>query len=174
MELMAGTDDDSEHGEPDPKIWGRRPYAGKDARERLNDVSRYIARTRPDDVDDPDDPTLAEVVAYADAALTPPNGSDDDPKAATLSALMRSDLTFQEAVCWYWFRYCQYDITEIHFAMTGNDTGGDPDQRRNATRNILSTLRAAARKIPDADEDAIPDLVDERKRHDRTPDPTDS
>lgn len=171
---MAGTDDGDSGPEPDPKIWGRRPYAGKDARERLNDVSRYIARTRPDDVDDPDDPTLSDVLAYADDALTPPDRSDD-VKSATLSALMRDGLTFQEAVCWYWFRYCQFDITEIHYAMTGSDCGGDPDQRRNATRNILSTLRSAARKVPDADEDAIPDLVDERKRHDRTDDPnTDS
>jgi hypothetical protein len=80
---------------------------------------------------------------------------------------MRADLDFQEAVCWYWFRYCRYDITEIHFAMTGNDTGGDPDHRRNNVRNILRVLKSAASKLPGEHPGDIQDVLTDRGRHDR-------
>lgn len=161
---MSGSDN------PRPKVWGRRPYAGKTARELLNDISDWIARTRPDDVADPDDPSLSDVLAHAGDALPQDPSTGATAKDATLTRLMDQGLDFQEAVVWYWFRFCQYDITEIHYAMTGADTGGDPAQRRNATRNILRVLRSAASKVPDADPDDIPDLVDERKRHDRSDD----
>jgi hypothetical protein len=133
----------------------------------MNDVSRWISRTRPDDVDDPDDPALSDVLRYAGEAL---DRKGETPKATTLSDLMADGLNYQEAVVWYWFRYCQYDITEIHYAINGSSTGGDPAQRRSATRNILSVLKAAARKIDGADPGDVPDLIDERKRHDRTDD----
>lgn len=167
---MSGPDTPGGDGVPKPKPWGRRPYAGKTARELLNDVSRHIARTRPADVDDPSDPTLADVLRYAGDALDQRQGSDPTPKGMALSTLMGHGMDYQEAVVWYFFRYCQFDITEIHYAMTGADTGGDPAQRRNATRNILSVLRSAASKAPDGDPGDIPDLVDDRKRHDRTDD----
>lgn len=143
----------------------------------MNDVSAWIARTRPAGVDDPEDPSLADVMAYAGQALRQPDPDDSDPKEATLTSLMAQGLDFQEAVVWYWFRYCRYDITEIHYAMTGSNGGGDPSQRRNSTRNILSVLRSAASKVPGASSDDVPSMVDQRKRHDRTddtPDPTDT
>jgi hypothetical protein len=149
------------------KVWGRRPYAGKSARELLNDVSRWISRTRPDDVDDPDDPALSDVIRHAGDAL---GSKGETPKSTTLSELMADGLDYQEAVVWYWFRYCHYDITEIHYAINGSSTGGDPAQRRNATRNILAVLQSAATKVDDADPDDVPDLIDDRKRHDRTED----
>jgi len=148
------------------KIWGRRPYAGKEAREQLNDVSRWIARVRPDDVDDPDDPSLSEVVNFVPAATE----ADMGPKCRTLSDLMSDGLSYRESVCWYWFRYCEFDITEIHYATEGRDQGGDPAQRRNATRNILGALKAAATQREGEDPGAVPDLIDDRKRHDRTDD----
>lgn len=148
-----------------PKIWGRRPYAGKEAREVLNDVSRWIHTERPDSVADPDDPTLADCLRHASAAR---RDAGPCPKGATLRELVRSGMTFQQAVVWYWFRYCSYDITEIHYAITGNDTGGDPSTRRKSTRRILATLRDAADHAPDATRDDIPDLIDDRQRHDRT------
>lgn len=150
----------------DPKVWGRRPYAGKRARELLNDVSRSIERQQPDGVDDASDPSLADVVQHADLAVQ--DDGDGGPKARTLSALMAHDLDFQEAVCWYWFRYCRFDITEIHYAMTGSDQGGDPEQRRNSVRNIRRVLVSAAEKLPDADAGDVPGMVEDRKRHDRT------
>lgn len=137
------------------KAWGRRPYAGKEAREQLNDVSTRIARTRPDWIDDPDDPTLADVIRFAQRcdglALT-------DQKSTTLSELMGHGLTFQEAVCWYWFRYAQLDMVEIHYAMEGHQKGGDPSHRRNNVRNIRRVLTSAAEKLPDVDVDDVPDL----------------
>lgn len=152
-------------------MWGRRPYAGKEARELMNDISRDIARTGPAGIEDPSDPTLADVVRYAGPSL---HRTDADIKGVTLTELMAEGLSFQETVVWYWFRYCRFDITEIHYAMTGCNQGGDPGQRRNATRNILRVLDSAASKLPDADPEQIPDLVDDRKRHDRTPDDFDT
>lgn len=137
------------------KAWGRRPYAGKEARELLNDVSERIARKRPDWVDDPGDPTLAEVIQYADQS----DGVElARQKAKTLSELMRHGLTFQEAVAWYWFRYAQFDMMEIHFAQEGIQKGGDPAHQRNSVRNIQRVLESAAFKLPDADPSDVPDL----------------
>lgn len=163
----------SDHSRPpDPKVWGRRPYADKRARELLNDVSQFIARTRPPDVESPDDPAMSDILRYAGVALNTSQAPDSaDVKAATIEWLMGDQgLDFQEAVCWYWFRYCQYDLTEIHYAQSGNDAGGDPEDRRNATRNIIRVLSSAASKVDGEDPDDIPDLVDDRKRHDRTED----
>jgi hypothetical protein len=161
---MSGSDDIN------PKVWGRRPYAGKQARELMNDVSAWIARTRPQGVDDPENPSLSDVLAYAGPALRQPDTPDDDvdAKDATLTRLMADGLDYQEAVVWYWFRYCQFDITEIHYAMTGSNQGGDPSQRRNSTRNIIRVLQSAASKVQDADPDDVPSMVDDRSRHDRT------
>lgn len=146
-------------GDINPKVWGRRPYADKDAREVLNDVSTWIARTRPDGVDDPDDPSLSDILRYAGHALD--SKGTDEPKTTTLSALMGRGLDYQEAVVWYWFRYCELDLTEIHYATTGRDRGGDPATRRNATRNIVSVLKSAARKLDDVDPDSVPDVVED-------------
>jgi hypothetical protein len=150
----------------DPKIWGRRPYAGKRARELLNDVSRSIERRQPQDVDDVESPSLADVIQHADLAIQDDDGGG--PKARTLTGLLAHGLDFQEAVMWYWFRYCRFDITEIHYAMTGADQGGDPEQRRNSVRNIKRVLSSAAEELPNADPDDIPGMVDDRKRHDRS------
>lgn len=138
-------------GNPKPKTWGRRPYADKEAREYMNDISQRIARTDPDHVDEPADPSLSDVLEES---------FDADTKAGTLTDLMGHGLDFQEAVCWYWFRYAQFDITEIHYAIQGINTGGDPSHRRNSVRNIQRILESAAFKLPDADPDDVPDLTD--------------
>lgn len=140
---------------PSPKKWGHRPYADKDAIELLNDRSRQIARDPPAHVDDPSDPTLSEVLR-----TTP----DPETKAATLTELMAHDLTFQEAVLWYWFRYAGFDVVEIQFAIDGVRTGGDPAKRRWGVRNVCRVLASAAAKVPDADPDcdvpAVEELLD--------------
>lgn len=145
--------------DPTPKVWGRRTYATAGALELLNDISRWVARERPDDVDDPDDPSLDDVIRSAPAAL--PRGGDD-PKGAALSMLMGDyGLDFQQAVVWYWFRFCGMDLNQIHGAITGVPKGGHPDQRRDSYRDIVATLRAAAMRVPDADPSDIPDLSDQ-------------
>jgi len=137
------------------RVWGRRPYAGKEARELLNDLSRDIAREQPDTIDDSDDPSLADVVQYADERGA---GRSVERKTSTLTDLMRHGLTFQEAVCWYWFRYAKFDLMEIHFAQEGISKGGDPAHQRNSVRNIQRVLESAAFKLPDASPDDVPDL----------------
>lgn len=138
-------------GKPKPKTWGRRPYADKEARELLNDVSRRIVRDDPDHVDEVDDPSLSDVLKA---------NYDPQTKADTLADLLEHGLTFQEAVCWYWFRYAQFDLMNIHFAIQGIQKGGDPDHRRNSIRNIQRVLESAAFKLPDASPGDVPDLDD--------------
>jgi hypothetical protein len=127
--------------EPNPKVWGRRAYAGKSSRELLNDVSRAIAQTDPDHVDDHKDPSLADVIQQAK------RGVDPNVKGSLLADLLGQGLDFQEAVCWYWYRHAQFDVTEIHFAMEGYDHGGDPDVREEHVGRIVDTLRSAASKL---------------------------
>ncbi|QUO49263.1 hypothetical protein J7656_14800 [Halorubrum ruber] len=122
----------------DPKVWGRRTYAGKSAREVLNDASRAIAQTRPDHVDDPGDPTLSDVIEKVN------RGVDPAVKGSLLADLMDRGLNFREAVCWYWYRHAQFDVTEIHFAMESYDQGGDPGRRADHVGEIIDTLRSAA------------------------------
>jgi hypothetical protein len=122
-------------------VWGRRAYAGKSAREVLNDASRAIAQTRPDHVEDPADPTLSDVIEEVN------RGVDPDVKGSLLADLMDRGLSFREAVCWYWYRHAQFDVTEIHFATEGYDHGGDPGRRADHVGSIIDTLRSAASKL---------------------------
>lgn len=137
--------------QPKPTTWGRRPYADKEARELLNDVSRRIARDPPDHVDDPGDLALSDVLKAT---------YDPDTKADTLADLMGHGLNFEEAVCWYWFRYAQFSLMNIHFAIQGIQKGGDPSHRRNSIRNIQRILESAAFKLPNASVSDVPDLDD--------------
>lgn len=134
-----------------PEVWGRRPYADKEAREMLNDVSRSIAKDRPDHVDDPEDPTLSEV-------LRAHYGTEE--KATTLTALLGQGLTFQEAVFWYFYRHAGFRFTDIHYAVSGYRRGGDPAHERNSLRNIQRVLESAAFKVDSAEPDDVPDLAD--------------
>lgn len=149
---------------PKPTTWGRRPYADKEARELLNDVSQGIARDPPDHVDDPGDLSLSDALKA---------NYDTDTKAQTLAGLLEQGLTFEEAVCWYWFRHAQFSLTDIHYAILSSKTdtnaeGGDPSQRRNSVRNIQRILESAAFKLPDADQDDVPDLADVLEDYDQT------
>jgi len=131
----------SQEERPDPKVWGRRTYAGKAARELLNDTSRAITQTRPDHVDDPADPSLSDVVQQLK------RGVDPGVKGSLLADLLGQGLDFREAVCWYWYRHAQFDVTEIYFAMEGYDQGGDPERRADQVAGIIDTLRSAASKL---------------------------
>jgi hypothetical protein len=126
---------------PDPKAWGRRAYAGKAAREQLNDASRAICEQAPDHVDDPTDPDLSDIIRQI------AQGVDPHVKGSLLANLLQNGLTFREAVCWYWYRHAQLDLTEIHFAIQGYNHGGDPDTRADHVEDIAATLRTAAEKL---------------------------
>jgi len=134
---------------PDPKVWGRRTYATKSAREILNDASRAIADQAPDHVDDPADPSLSDIIQQVQ------QGVDPDVKGSLLADLLGQGLTFREAVCWYWYRHAQFDITEIYFAMNGRNGGGNPERRADHVARITDTLRSVASKL-DVDVD-VPD-----------------
>lgn len=141
LSLSSDSSERRRSGDIDPKVWGRRTYAGKSAREVLNDASRAIAQNRPDHVDDPADPTLSDVIEQVG------RGVDPAVKGSLLADLMSRGLVFREAVCWYWYRHAQFDVTEIHFAMEGYDHGGDPGRRADHVERIINTLRSAASKL---------------------------
>jgi len=115
-------------------------------------------------VGDPDDPTLADVVRYAPVALRRTGADDDgdaDPKAVALSTLIGDyGLDYREAVLWYWFRYAGMGLTQIHYAITGSDAGGDPQERVDSIRNILAALRSAAQTVPNASTADVPSMTD--------------
>jgi hypothetical protein len=140
---------------PNPPTWGRRPYADAQARSILNDESERIARDPPDHVDNPSNPTLSDVLRERFR-----DGTDVDPGLLTLADLKGHGLTFEEIVCWYFYRFAGYDIAEIHRAVRGTGLGSDPSHRRNSIRNIQRILKSAATKLPSEDSDGVPDMVD--------------
>lgn len=121
------------------RTWRQRPYVDKEAKQILDDLSFQVLKDQPEHIDDPENPTLAELLKY--------EKGPEDAALVTLSDLLAQDLTAQEAVMWYFFRYCQLSIMEIYYATHGHDTGGDPTDRRNATRNIRRTLHTAGQKL---------------------------
>lgn len=145
---MARRDD------PNPKLWGKRPYCDKEARGLLNDISERIARNEPDHIDDPAGPSLADVFREQ---YRQRNG--DAPTALTLTEMMRHDVDFEEAVVWYFYRVAGYDLAEIHDAIQGGGRDGAPVPK-NSLRNIHRILKTAASKLPDADPANVPDIDD--------------
>lgn len=132
-------------------VWGRRPWADKKAKEILNDVSFQVLRDQPDHVDDPADPSLSELLEH--------HYKPEDTKVPTLVDLLGQGLTYQEAVVWYFFRFCSMSIMDIYYASSGRDTGGGVQDRRNATRTIRRVLHEAADKL---DEDiSVPEPGEE-------------
>jgi len=129
---------DGPDGSIDSKVWGRRGYAGKAAREMLNDISRDIARTCPDDVTHPEHPSLSDVIR---------NGYDPQVKAGILIQLTRQGLTFREAACWYFYRHAQFSLSEVYFATKPFDQGGAPEVRRREVRDIAQAIQSAASKL---------------------------
>jgi hypothetical protein len=145
------TGDDS----PEPARWGRRPYADVAARNVLNDESERIARKQPDHVDDPDDLTLSDVLLERYRQDT-----GDHAQAVTLAGMMKHGLSFEEVVCWYFYRFADYDLTEIHTALQGAPPGDDPAHRRNSLRNIQRILKSAATQLPREDPADVPNVID--------------
>ena len=133
------------HLDAKPALFGRRPFANKAGREILNDVSRSILRDQPDYVDDPSDPDMDELLRHH---------YDLGEKAVLLTDLLSAGLTYQEAVVWYLWRYARLTPFNIYYAQADIDTGGDPEARRNASRNIARVIRSAAEKLDvDVDDD---------------------
>lgn len=136
-----------QQSQPDAYVWGRRPWANKAARELLNDLSRDIARHKPDYVEEPADPGLDDVIRHAQA-------DDDgaDLKGNTLKDLLAQGLTYQQAVVWYWFAYCGYSLMDIHYAHEGNEKAGRTIRfKEQSLRNIKSVLVDAAQKLDGID-----------------------
>jgi hypothetical protein len=145
----------AQNDRPDPPTWGRRPYADTEARELLNNLSDRIARHPPDHVDDPGDLTLSDVLRERYRQDT-----GDDAHAVTLAGMMKHGLSFEEVVCWYFYRFADYDLTEIHTALQGAPPGDHPAHRRNSLRNIQRILKSAATQLPREHPADVPNVID--------------
>jgi len=132
-------------------IFGSRLYAGKAARELLNDASRAIAERAPDHVENPTDPSLSDVIRHIER-----RGVDPEVKGMILADLLQNGLTYREAVRWYWYRHAQLELTEIYYATREYDTGGSPSQRSDHVDDIVASLRTAAEKL-DVDVTVVPE-----------------
>lgn len=137
--LEESVEEDSLPLRRESRIWPQTAYLAKEAKEILNDLSFQILRDQPDWVEDPHQPTMAELLKYQ----RDPQGA----AIATLSDLLAEGLDYQEAVHWYFFRYCGLSIMEIYYAAEGCDTGGGVEDRRNASRSIRRSLHTAAQKL---------------------------
>ena len=143
-------------GDNNPELtrWGRRPYADVAARNILNDESERIARNQPDHVDDPSDLTLADILRERYRRRS------DSGQVRTLTEIKSHGLTFEETVCWYFYRFAGYDLEEIHRTVRGTNPGGDPSHHRNSLRNIQRILKSAATQLPDEEPAEVPDMID--------------
>lgn len=140
---------------PAPALWGKRPFADVAARDYLNDISERIARKQPDHIADPGDLSLSDVLREKYRQDT-----GDDAQAVTLSEMMKHGLSFEEVVCWYFYRFAGFDAAEIHSAVHGQELSDDPAHRRNSLRNIQRILNSAASKLPGEDPADVPDVTD--------------
>lgn len=145
----------SQDDAPEPARWGRRPYADVESRSILNDLSERIARKQPDHIDDPGDVSLSDVLREKYRQDT-----GDDAHAVTLAEMMRYGLDFEEAVCWFFYRFAGYDLGEIHAVIQGAPPNDGGAHRRNSLRNIHRILENAAVALPTASRDDVPDLAD--------------
>lgn len=139
MRREGGTPATRVVGRENAALFGRRPFANKEARELLNDASEQILRDEPDFVDDPTNPTLADVLQFE---LSP-----EASKVPLIVDLLGQGLTFQEAVVYYFYRYCKMTQKDIHYATKPYDTGGNVGDLPDSTRNIRRVLKSAVDKL---------------------------
>lgn len=133
-----------------PRLFGKRPHLAKEGREIANAASELIQKEEPNWVSDPDDPTLAEVLKYAEAAA---NNDPLEPKrireheTATLCDLLMEGLSFNEAVTFYLYEHAGLTLREIYHVDEGKERSFSREQDRQAERNVASTIQRAAEKL---------------------------
>lgn len=132
-----------------PRLFGKRPHLAKEGREIANAASELIQKDDPEYVDDADDPTLAEVLKYAEGGM----GEPPQPKrireheTATLCDLLTKGLTFREAVTFYLYEHAGLTLREIYHVDEGKERSFSREQDRQAERNVASTIQQAAEKL---------------------------
>lgn len=152
---------------PTSRVFHKKPWLNKRGREILNRSARRIAHYRPDYVTSPEEPTLTECLfelQYHAAAtghapqlstegltdlpsMRESEGMDLPVDGGIFTNLLGSGLTFQEAICWFFYRYCGMDTAEVHLAIQGKNRSFSRADDSRAIRNVERTLESAAEKI---------------------------
>ena len=126
-----------------PPVFGKRPHLSKEGRELANATARRIHRTDPNCVDDPDDPSLSEVLVYLER-------TDDDPREETtdtLADLLGNGLTFREAGVWLLYEHGGLTPREIVHADEGKERSFSREHDKDAVETVEQTLVSAAAKL---------------------------
>jgi len=135
-----------------------RVWANKQAREVLNRAASCIDRQEPEYVDDPDDPSLDEVLEYIQREDSEQRYVD----AGVFSRLMSAGLTYRQMVYWYLFYYGGFEVEEILCFERGiNELENDKSRYAADLRNIEGQLTLVCQKI-DVDVDPEWDFFDRK------------
>lgn len=126
-----------------PRLFGKRPHLAKEGREIANAAAELIQRSDPECIDDPDDPTLSDVLKYMDAE----DAEAREQQTDTLCDLLTKGLTFREAMTWYLYEHGGLTLREIYHVDEGKERSFSREQDRQAERNVAATLREAASKL---------------------------
>lgn len=132
-----------------PRLFGKRPHLAKGGREIANAAAEAIQREDPDYVDDPDDPTLAEVLKYVERNASDRRAVEQvrGHQTATLSDLLTEGLTFREAVTFYLYEHGGLTLREIYHVDEGKQRSFSREDDRQAERNVAATIQTAAEKL---------------------------
>lgn len=125
-----------------PRVYGKRPHLAKEGREIANTAVGLIRREQPECVEDPDDPTLADVLKY----MSTEDGVAAE-ETATLCDLLSEGLTFREAVTWFLYERGGLTLREIYHVDEGKERSFSKEDDRQAERNVAATLSEAAEKL---------------------------
>lgn len=132
-----------------PMLFGKRPHLSKEGREIANAAAGVIQKEEPDWVDDPDDPSLSEILKFAEAASgdPPETGPIRKKETATLCELLTEGLTFREAVTFYLYEHGGLTLREIYHVDEGLERSFSRENDRQAERNVAATIKSAAEKL---------------------------
>jgi len=125
------------------RVFARRAYLSKEAKEMVNRSSRRIYLNEPDYVENPEEPQLEDVIR--EIRLT--GGGDGTVDAPLFAELLGMGLSYQETIYYYLWRYAGYDFSDIIRAETGKEIRFKA--RETEVRSVKTTIRKAANKVED-------------------------
>lgn len=127
--------------EKEARVFPRRAYLSKEAKEIANRSSRRIAINKPEYVEDPERPTMAEVMKELK------HDGDGDAIDGAIFTDILAELSYQETIYYYLYRYCGFAPNEIILAENGYKQNEKGDA--NEARNVKATIKEAAGKLED-------------------------
>lgn len=138
----------------EPRLFGHRPYLSKNAQERMNRESRDIYLEEPDYVDDPEKPTVDEVLAHI-------KRRESLSDADLIVDLLAEGLDWEETIVYYLYRFSGLDKRDIYYATEGIRSAPDIKDR-GLIRHIDRVLASVEQKMGvdldiDVDGEAIAD-----------------